>query len=88
MAYLVTTSWAFGVLTEGISCALNVCHDVYNRYGFRGFIDRHCKPTSLSNEVVHGIHMQGGTMLGTSRGNADIRCVCMVCSGAAYDVPS
>ncbi|KAI7842609.1 hypothetical protein COHA_003713 [Chlorella ohadii] len=40
------------------------------RYGLRGFLDRHAKPVQLSRAAVDGIQLKGGTVLGTSRGNA------------------
>ena len=43
------------------------------RYGLRGFLDRHAKPIQLSRSKVDGIQLKGGTMLGTSRGNARIK---------------
>lgn len=43
------------------------------RYGLRGFLDRHAKPIQLSRSTVDGIQLRGGTVLGTSRGNAKIR---------------
>lgn len=43
------------------------------RYGLRGFLDRHAKPIQLSRSKVDGIQLKGGTMLGTSRGNAKIK---------------
>jgi 6-phosphofructokinase len=51
------------------ACAL----ESYRRYGFRGFYDRKAKPVVLTKQAVEGIHMEGGTMLGTSRGGADLR---------------
>ncbi len=42
------------------------------RYGLRGFLDRHAKPVQLSKREVDGIQLRGGTVLGTSRGNAKI----------------
>ena len=42
-------------------------------YGFRGFYDRKAKPVVLTKKSVEGIHLEGGTMLGTSRGGADLR---------------
>ncbi|KAL4422989.1 hypothetical protein ABPG77_005469 [Micractinium sp. CCAP 211/92] len=42
------------------------------RYGLRGFLDRHAKPVQLSRQTVDGIQLKGGTVLGTSRGNAKI----------------
>lgn len=43
------------------------------RYGFRGFYDRVDKPIVLTKKSVDGIQLQGGTILGTSRGGADIK---------------
>ena len=43
------------------------------RYGFKGFYDKASKPLVLTKESVDGIHLEGGTILGTSRGGADIR---------------
>jgi 6-phosphofructokinase 1 len=43
------------------------------RYGLRGFLDRHAKPIQLSRTKVDGIQLKGGTVLGTSRGNAKIK---------------
>eukprot|EP00887_Chlorella_sp_A99_P007776 scaffold20.g7776.t1 len=40
------------------------------RFGLRGFLDRHAKPVQLSRSKVDGIQLKGGTVLGTSRGNA------------------
>eukprot|EP01026_Neomeris_dumetosa_P049004 TRINITY_DN42536_c1_g2_i1.p1 TRINITY_DN42536_c1_g2~~TRINITY_DN42536_c1_g2_i1.p1 ORF type:complete len:564 (+),score=76.93 TRINITY_DN42536_c1_g2_i1:46-1692(+) len=42
------------------------------RYGFQGFYDKSYKPIVLTKDIVDGIHLQGGTILGTSRGGADI----------------
>jgi 6-phosphofructokinase 1 len=42
------------------------------RYGFEGLVARHGHvPLSLRPEMVASIHQQGGTVLGTSRGNQD-----------------
>ncbi|CAK0785553.1 hypothetical protein CVIRNUC_008763 [Coccomyxa viridis] len=43
------------------------------RYGLRGFYSRDAKPMELNAQAVEGIHLQGGTLLGTSRGGADIQ---------------
>ena len=43
------------------------------RYGFRGFYDRHIKPMVLTKQNVDGIQLQGGTILGTSRGGSNIK---------------
>ncbi len=42
------------------------------RYGLRGFYSRGVKPVDLSPDRVQGIHLDGGTILGTSRGGADV----------------
>jgi len=42
------------------------------RYGYQGFYDPEHRPIVLNSKVVEGLHLQGGTMLGTSRGGADI----------------
>jgi 6-phosphofructokinase 1 len=42
------------------------------KYGLRGFYDRATKPVHLTPEVVDGIQLRGGTILGTSRGGADV----------------
>ena len=41
------------------------------RYGYEGIVARGVPPIELSPEVVRDIHEQGGTMLGSSRGNQD-----------------
>ncbi|KIZ01731.1 hypothetical protein MNEG_6227 [Monoraphidium neglectum] len=43
------------------------------RYGFRGFYDKTHKPIVLTKKSVDGIQLQGGTILGTSRGGANIK---------------
>jgi 6-phosphofructokinase 1 len=43
------------------------------KYGLRGFLDRHAKPIQLGRKQVDGIQLKGGTVLGTSRGNAKIK---------------
>ena len=45
------------------------------KYGFRGFYDpdEGKKPVVLTKKSVDGIQLQGGTILGTSRGGADIK---------------
>jgi len=42
------------------------------RFGFKGFYDHKRKPLILTKKSVEGIHLEGGTILGTSRGGADI----------------
>lgn len=42
------------------------------RYGFEGMVARHgIEPLKLTKRVVEGIHHEGGTLLGSSRGNQD-----------------
>jgi len=43
------------------------------RYGFRGFYDKAHRPVVLTKRSVDTIHLQGGTILGTSRGGANIK---------------
>ncbi len=43
------------------------------RYGFRGFYDKQHRPITLTRRVVEDIHLDGGTLLGTSRGGADVK---------------
>lgn len=43
------------------------------RFGFKGFYDRTHKPITLTKRSVEGIHLEGGTILGTSRGGADLK---------------
>ncbi|CAD7699284.1 unnamed protein product [Ostreobium quekettii] len=43
------------------------------RYGFRGFYDKEFKPVLLTKESVDGLQLLGGTILGTSRGGANMR---------------
>ena len=43
------------------------------RYGFKGFYDKKAKPVVLTPQSVDGIHLDGGTVLGTSRGGAQIK---------------
>ncbi|HYI59971.1 MAG TPA: ATP-dependent 6-phosphofructokinase [Microlunatus sp.] len=41
------------------------------RAGYAGLVEGGPEPITLTPELVHGIHRQGGTMLGTSRGAQD-----------------
>jgi 6-phosphofructokinase 1 len=43
------------------------------RYGLRGFYSSERKPITLSRQFVSDIHLKGGTILGTSRGGADMK---------------
>lgn len=42
------------------------------QYGFKGFYDKEAPPRVLTRSNVEGIHLEGGTILGTSRGGADM----------------
>ena len=46
------------------------------RYGFRGFYAYENQPISLTMREVDGIQRKGGTLLGTSRGGADMDKIC------------
>ncbi len=50
-----------------------VCFMLWARYGYKGFYNRKQKPVVLNSKAVEGIQLQGGTILGTSRGGADIK---------------
>ncbi len=50
-----------------------VCFMLCARYGYKGFYNRKQKPVVLNSKAVEGIQLQGGTILGTSRGGADIK---------------
>lgn len=43
------------------------------RYGLRGFYASDKKPLTLNRASVESIHLRGGTILGTSRGGADVK---------------
>ena len=43
------------------------------RYGLRGFYSTRRKPIVMDRHFIDGIHLRGGTVLGTSRGGADIK---------------
>lgn len=42
------------------------------KYGLRGFYNRNTKPVHLTPDIVDGIQLRGGTILGTSRGGASM----------------
>jgi 6-phosphofructokinase 1 len=42
------------------------------RYGLRGFVAEDTPPVKLSHDVVHNIHRQGGSFLGSSRGSPPV----------------
>ncbi len=62
-------------LTRAITCAHTATHSPAPAVCHRGFYDPQVKPIVLSKRVVDGIQLQGGTILGTSRGGANIRWV-------------
>lgn len=43
------------------------------KYGFKGFYSKTVRPVPMTRRSVEGVHLEGGTMLGTSRGGADMR---------------
>lgn len=45
------------------------------RYGLSGFYNDDHKPMQLTRKEVEGIHLKGGTILGTSRGGADMKAI-------------
>lgn len=56
------------------------------RYGLKGFYDRTRKSVKLTPAAVEGIQLQGGTILGTSRGGADIAKIVQAISRQAIDM--
>ncbi len=42
------------------------------RFGFKGFYDRKYKPVHMTRALVESIQLEGGTILGTSRGRAKV----------------
>ena len=66
--------------------ALALTHTPAARYGFKGFYDRTTKPVVLTRKSVDGVHLQGGTLLGTSRGGADMREIVKRISTLAIDM--
>jgi len=56
-------------------------HCEARRYGYQGFYNKQEKPVVLTRKNVDGIQLTGGTILGTSRGGADIKCApaCEAC---------
>ncbi|KIZ06380.1 hypothetical protein MNEG_1567, partial [Monoraphidium neglectum] len=42
------------------------------KYGLSGFYTKGAKPVTLTRHAVDGIHLKGGTMLGTSRGGVNV----------------
>lgn len=70
-------------LNDVIQGIVNKCHHygvpdgniLGIQYGFKGFYDKKYRPVVLTKKSVEGIHLEGGTILGTSRGGADIKYV-------------
>ena len=56
------------------------------RNGLKGFYARDKKPITLSRDAVDGIQLQGGTILGTSRGGADVPKIVSRISQLAIDM--
>lgn len=56
------------------------------RYGLKGFYDKKHKPVVLTKKVVESIHLTGGTLLGTSRGGADIPKIVKSIDIQGYDI--
>jgi 6-phosphofructokinase 1 len=56
------------------------------RYGFKGFYDRKHRPVVLTKRNVEGIHLEGGTILGTSRGGADVAAIVKAIDIQGFDV--
>jgi len=73
-----------GGLCPGLNNVIrSIVHELYYRYkvtqvvgiqfGFEGFISKYNHPViELTPERVHSIHLFGGTILGSSRGNQDV----------------
>ena len=56
------------------------------RYGLRGFYETDHPPVALNNAAVETIHLLGGTVLGTSRGGADIPRIVDAIISAGYNM--
>ena len=56
------------------------------RYGLKGFYDSKHKPIILTKKNVESIHLSGGTLLGTSRGGADIHKIVKSIDIQGFDV--
>jgi len=60
-------------LVKVLWCGYGVRNIYGIRYGYQGLVPRYRhEPLILTPEVVDGIHEQGGTILGSSRGNQDV----------------
>lgn len=58
---------------DGLRPLPDASRQCWCRYGYKGFYNRKQKPVVLNSKAVEGIQLQGGTILGTSRGGADIK---------------
>ena len=63
---------------KGVVRSLYYDYEVRNifgiRYGYKGLIPKYkLEPKQLNPDVVDGIHKNGGTILGSSRGHQDVR---------------
>lgn len=56
------------------------------RYGLRGFYETDHPPAVLNNAAAETIHLLGGTVLGTSRGGADIPRIVDAIISAGYNM--
>ena len=73
-------------LTQKLAGGYGVKNIVGVRYGLKGFYDRDRKSVKLTPAAVEGIQLQGGTILGTSRGGADIAKIVQAISRQAIDM--
>ena len=79
MRIYITGGWGWRcIFIAHASCCHTLPHPP------RGFYDPTSKPIVLTKRSVDGIQLQGGTILGTSRGGANIRCVLCVCVLCAW----
>lgn len=73
-------------LTQKLAGGYGVKNIVGVRYGLKGFYDKMRKSIKLTSAAVEGIQLQGGTILGTSRGGADIAKIVQSISRQAIDM--
>ena len=73
-------------LTQKLAGGYGVKNIVGVRYGLKGFYDKTRKSVKLTPAAVEGIQLQGGTILGTSRGGADIAKIVQAISRQAIDM--
>ena len=65
--------WLVLKFSRQLLASMLSCEHAVNRFGYKGFYNRKQKPVVLNSKAVEGIQLQGGTILGTSRGGADIK---------------